>query len=179
MAEILAVTLESPRELRGLEILAKGDQIKRIDPDHYRVRSQNGNGAYLVTREGKQWTCECPDHVNRKTVCKHIWSVYFSLNLRQRVVTKVQPEIDLAKNEEGFCRLCGSDKIVKIGKIKTKHGAVQRYLCRACNHKFVVNETGFEYVKATPKAITTALDCYFKGMSQASFPRFRHYRGLS
>jgi len=33
---ILAVTLESPRELRGLEILAKEDQIHRIDADTYR-----------------------------------------------------------------------------------------------------------------------------------------------
>jgi hypothetical protein len=35
-------------ELKGLEILSKGDQIKRIDPDTYRVNSQNGNGSYLV-----------------------------------------------------------------------------------------------------------------------------------
>jgi hypothetical protein len=90
----LAVTLESPRELRGLEILAKGDQINRIDQDHYRVRSQTNHGFYLVTRKVKEWSYECPDHTNRETVCKHIWSVYFSLNLRQRVVTKVQPEID-------------------------------------------------------------------------------------
>jgi transposase-like protein len=39
-------------------------------------------------------------------------------------------------------------------------------MCRACNRKFVINETGFEYVKATPKAITVALDLYFKGVSQ-------------
>lgn len=161
----MAVTLESPRELRGLEILAKGDQIHRIDSDTYRVDSQNGNGSYLVVRNGKEWSCECPDHKHRGTVCKHIWSVYFSFNLRQRVVTQVQPEIETPM-EEGGCRLCGSPRIVKIGKIHTKHGDVQRYLCRGCNGKFVVNETGFEYVKATPKAITVALDLYFKGVSQ-------------
>ncbi len=160
----MAVTLESPRELRGLEILAKGDQIRRVNADTYRVKSQNASGSYLVVRSGKEWTCECPDHNHRQTVCKHIWSVYFSLNLRQRVVTQVQPQIE-DKHEEG-CRVCGSDRIVKIGKIHTKHGDVQRYLCNECNRKFVDNETGFEYVKATPKAITVALDCYFKGMSQ-------------
>ncbi len=164
MVEILAVTLESPRELRGLEILAKQDQIQRIDADTYRVASQNGNGSYLVVRSGKEWTCECADHKFRQTVCKHIWSIYFSLNLRQRVVTKVQPEIEV-KTEEG-CKLCGSLRVVKIGKIQTKHGDVQRYLCRSCNRKFVNNETGFEYVKATPKAITIALDLYFRNVSQ-------------
>ncbi len=167
MVEILAVTLESPRELRGLEILAKSDQIRRMDADHYRVRSQRNNGSYLVTRKGKEWACECPDHINRRTVCKHIWAVYFSLNLRHRVVRQVQPEVDLApKEKEGLCRLCGSPQIVKIGKVHTKHGDVQRYRCKGCNGTFVENETGFEYVKATPKAITVALDLYFKGVSQ-------------
>ncbi|HKZ40194.1 MAG TPA: SWIM zinc finger family protein [Candidatus Hodarchaeales archaeon] len=95
----MAVTLESPRELRGLEILAKEDQIHRIDADNYRVDSQNGNGSYLVTRSGKEWTCECLDHQRRQTVCKHIWAVYFSLNLRQRVVTQVQPAIETVRDE--------------------------------------------------------------------------------
>jgi transposase-like protein len=166
MVAILAVTLESPRELRGLDILAKGDQIRRLDADHYKVKSQSGNGFYDVTRQGKEWSCKCPDHLHRKTVCKHIWSVYFSLHLRQNVITQVQPEIVSTELEAGVCRLCNSQQIVKIGKIKTKHGLVQRYVCRTCNRKFVVNETGFEYVKATPKAITVALDLYFKGVSQ-------------
>jgi transposase-like protein len=166
LVEVLAVTLESPRELRGLEILGKGDAIHRLDSDHYSVDSQNGHGSYSVVKSGKEWTCECPDYTYRQVVCKHIWSVYFSLNLRQRVVTKVQPEIDFAPEKENACRKCSSPNIVKVGKIRTKHGEVQRYRCRDCDGTFVDNETGFEYVKATPKAITLALDSYFKGLSQ-------------
>jgi len=163
MVSILAITLESPRELRGLEILAKQDQIHRIDADTYRVNSQNGNGSYLVVRSGKEWTCECPDHQFRQTVCKHIWSVYFSLNLRQRVITKVQPEIETTKPDG--CKNCGSLNIVKIGLRHNKYGDVQRFRCRDCQCDFSNNE-GFEGTKATPKAITSALDCYFKEMSQ-------------
>lgn len=160
----MAVTLESPRELRGLEILGKGDQIHRIDADTYRVNSQNGNGSYLVVSNGKEWACECPDHVYRQTVCKHIWSVYFSLNLRHRVATKVQPEIDLTR-PEGGCIYCASTNVLKIGFRHTLHGDVQRLVCKDCGHKFCNNQ-GFEKIKATPKAITSALDCYFNGMSQ-------------
>ncbi len=159
----MAVTLESPRELRGLEILAKQDQIHRIDTDTYEVNSQNGNGSYLVVKSGKEWTCECPDHKYRQTVCKHIWSVYFSLNLRQRVITKVQPEIEIAKPEG--CKNCGSLKIVRIGFRHNKYGNIQKFRCRDCGCDFSNNE-GFEGTKATPKAITSALDCYFKEMSQ-------------
>jgi len=163
MAKIMTVTLESARELRALEILSKGDQIKRIDSDTYRVNSQNGNGSYLVTRHGKEWTCECPDHMNRQVVCKHIYAVYFSLGLRQNVFTKTQPIVEAMRNEG--CKKCGSMSIVKIGVRHNIHGDAQRYLCKECGYKFVQND-GFEKVKATSKAITIALDLYFKGVSQ-------------
>jgi transposase-like protein len=163
MVKIMTVTLESPRELRALDILSKGDQIKRITPDTYRVNSQNGNGSYFVTRSGKDWTCECPDHKYRQMVCKHIYAVYFSLNMRRRVVSQVQPEIETLTIKG--CKNCGSLNIVKIGVRHNLHGDVQRFLCKECGHKFIRND-GFEKVKATPKAITSALDCYFKGMSQ-------------
>ncbi len=163
MVEILTVTLESPRELRGLEILSKGEQIRRIDADTYRVKSQNGNGAYLVVRHGKEWACECPDYANRQVACKHIYSVFFSLHLRERVVAQVQPQIESLQPEG--CLYCGSESIVKIGMRHNLNGDAQRYLCKGCNRKFVKNE-GFEKVKATPKSITIALDLYFKGVSQ-------------
>jgi hypothetical protein len=150
MVKVMTVTLESPRELRGLEILGKGDQIKRINADAYRVNSQNGNGSYLVVRKGKEWACECPDQQVRQVVCKHIYAVYFSLNLRQKVFSKVQPHIE-TPDVEG-CRYCGSANVVKIGVRHNIHGNVQRYLCKDCRHKFARND-GFEKVKATPKAI--------------------------
>jgi transposase-like protein len=163
MVKIMTVTLESQRELRALEILSKCEQIKRIDSDTYRVNSQNGNGSYLVIRSGKEWTCECLDYRNRQVVCKHIYAVYFSLNLRQNVFSKVQPVVEIPVAED--CNICGSSKIIKIGIRHNIYGNMQRYLCKDCGHKFVHNE-GFEKTKATPKAITVALDLYFKGVSQ-------------
>ena len=163
MVEIMTVTFESMRELRALEILSKGDQIKRFDADNYRVNSQNGNGSYLVVKNGKQWACECLDHKNRQVVCKHIYAVYFSLGLRQNVFAKAQPIVETLKTEG--CKDCGSLNVVKIGVRHNIHGNAQRYLCKDCGHKFVHN-LGFEKVKATPKAITIALDLYFKGVSQ-------------
>jgi len=49
------------------------------------VKSQSGNGEYLVTREylkNRQliWTCACPDHTTRHLICKHIYAVQFSLS---------------------------------------------------------------------------------------------------
>jgi transposase-like protein len=146
-----------------LEILSKGDQIKRINADSYRVNSQSGNGSYLVTRHGKEWSCECSDYVNRQVVCKHIYAVYFSLGLRQNVFAKVEPIVEVLTPDG--CKTCGSVNVIKIGVRHNLHGNVQRYLCKDCGHKFVHNE-GFEKTKATSKAITIALDLYFKGVSQ-------------
>ncbi len=159
----MAVILESPRELRGMGILNKEDQIKRINANTYKVNSQNGNGSYLITKKDKEWTCECPDQKYRQVVCKHIYAVYLSLNIRQRVITQVTPDIETLTIKG--CKKCGSLNAVKIGKRHNIHGDVQRYLCKDCGYKFVLN-TGFEKVKATPKAITVALDLFFKGVSQ-------------
>jgi len=62
-----------PREVRGLAIVARGNQIRRIDASTYKVKSQNGNGWYTVRKIGGRWTCTCPDFTYRRVKCKHIW----------------------------------------------------------------------------------------------------------
>ena len=56
------------------------------------------------------------------------------------------------------------DNIVKDGKRYNKKGLIQKYLCRNCGYRFVVN-TGFENCKKNPKLICAAIDLYFKGVS--------------
>ncbi len=63
--------MQNPRELRGLAILALGNQIHRIDSESYRVESQSGNGEYLVAKVGEEWVCGCPDNTYRRSICKH------------------------------------------------------------------------------------------------------------
>ena len=74
-----------PREVRGLAIVARGNQIRRIDSSTYKVKSQNGNGWYTVRKIGGKWTCTCPDFTYRRVKCKHIYAVEFSLILREKV----------------------------------------------------------------------------------------------
>jgi len=155
------MVLDNPRELRGLEIIGKGNQIKRITPDMYRVNSQTNHGSYLVVKKGSDWSCECPDHKCRNEVCKHIHAIHFSLNLRQRVAVQNLGIEDVTR--EG-CRICGSSNIIKLGLRHNKRGDVQKFMCKECGHYYSDNE-GFEFAKVTPKAITIALDLFFKGVS--------------
>ncbi len=163
MVSLMGAALENPRELRGLEILGKGNQIRRMDSDTYRVFSQAGNGSYLVTKQGSNWICQCPDHQYRQVICKHIYAVYFSQHLRQKVAFNNLGLIEVS--EPSGCKKCGSEQIIKIGIRHNKATNVQRFLCKECGHKFTRND-GFERMKATPKAITIALDLFFKGVSQ-------------
>ncbi len=71
-------------------------------------------------------------------------------------------ELDIHELSCPFCK--ESNNFVKVGVRHTLHGDVQRYLCKQCGHKFT--STGdFKKVKATPKALTTTLDLYSKGVS--------------
>jgi len=152
------------REIRGLAILAMGSQIKRIDASTYRVKSQSGNGWYLVARKGLEWSCECLDHVNRNVVCKHIYAVELSQTLRQRVVSE-NLGIEEICGPEKVCKRCGSSHIIKQGIRRNKMENAQRFLCKGCGYKFVVKESGFHKMKNQPKIVTLALDLYFKGIS--------------
>jgi len=151
------------REMRGLAIIAKGSQIKRLNPSTYRVRSQSGNGGYLVVKNGLEWGCECPDFKYRNAICKHIHAVEFSLGLRQRA-TSQSIGFESVCESEVSCKYCGSMEIVKRGYRKKKNGKIQRFLCKECGRKFVMNG-GFENMRNSPKTVTLAMDLYFKGVS--------------
>jgi len=152
------------RELRGLAILAQGSQIIRLSGLRYKVRSQSGNGSYLVAMNNfREWTCEWPDYTFRHVTCKHIHAVKFSLNLRRRI-TSENLDLSAPTIAPEICKFCGSAELVRRGFRKTKTGRIQRFSCKNCSHRFVVN-TGFQKRHYDAKAITAALDLYFKGVS--------------
>jgi len=165
------------REMNGLVIAAKGAQIKRINKVSYSVKSQSSDLWYSVVKEygserfprwyGKGgWACNCPDHMYRKTQCKHIYAVLFSQELREQVVSQdaVEQLIPLIDTQV-TCAKCKGIEVVKDGVRHTKHGTdIQRYSCKNCHYRFAVN-SGFEKARADPKVITAALDLYFKGIS--------------
>jgi putative transposase len=172
------------REMRGLAIAAKGAQIKRINRLSYTVRSQSNGQWYSVVehygnsieRTKAYWTCTCPDHIYRKSQCKHICAVLYSKELRKQIVDKtltttsqdvaeVITEVSTSNTEQIVCPQCKGNEIVKHGIRHTKHGTdIQRYSCKDCHFRFTVN-SGFEHARADGKVITAALDLYFKGIS--------------
>jgi len=166
--------LITTREERGEAIAKLSGQIKRIDERTYSVKSQSHNGEYIIRKVDDEWLCECPDNKYRHLICKHIFAVDFSSQLRSEVaVNRVIAEVNV-----NSCQFCGSNQIVKAGLRKNKNGNIQKYLCRECGHYFTIN-LGFERMRATPQIITSAMQLYFTGESLRNVQKFLKLQGVT
>jgi transposase-like protein len=160
----VAITVSKPltttREERGEAIAKVEGQIKRIDENFYTVQSQSGNGQYAITQVDNEWICECPDNKYRHVKCKHIFAVQFSKSLRAEIaIRRIAPIENISQ-----CIYCGSNNIKKKGLRKNKAGNIQKFYCRDCRKYFSFN-IGFERMKHSPQAITSAMQLYFSGES--------------
>jgi transposase-like protein len=163
--KVIKMTIHNPRQLRALGILSSGiDSIKRKNPNYYYVKSQSKDGYYIVNRrvEGG-WGCTCPNFEEYHSDCKHIYAVQFSKQLRLQAEHEVDNDKIQISNVVS-CPECHSFNVVKNGQRKCSKGINQRYLCRDCNHRFVMDRT-LSRLKATPEVICVAMDLYFKGNS--------------
>ncbi len=154
--------MENIRKIRAYCILAKGDTPKMINKETFLIPSQsNSNKKYKVTFTNT-WTCECPDFKYRKIKCKHIQAVEMWIHLRQTLmnndILELHNEIQQIK-----CIYCSSFNVVKDGIRKNKHGKKQRYRCKDCGKRFVLDPVKGH--KANGKLIALSMDLYFKGLS--------------
>lgn len=131
---------ETSRQIRAYSILAKGDTPIMVSEESFLVPSQSTDAKYKVTHI-EDWVCECKDFKLRKQFCKHIYSIQFWLKLRDGIDKNVLMEIESVV-EDNRCTYCKSSSIVKNGSRNTKTGIRQRYLCRDCKKRFVVDPIG-------------------------------------
>lgn len=157
--------LTEDRKIRGYSILAKGDTPLVMNENEYYVPSQSDSSKKYKVTHVEKWDCECPDFKHRckdnGLACKHIQSIHFYLQLKSKAVVD-SLEIDKEFNEE-ICINCKGKNIVKFGVRKNKSGIKQRYTCKDCNKKFVLEP--IKYIKGNAKLITLTMDLYFKGLS--------------
>ena len=131
---------------------------------------------YDVTRTDKfamGWICDCPDWTHRKVKCKHVWAVEFSIALR----TSVKRNVVIEPLSPNVCLYCASTNIIRRGMRHNHYGDLQRFLCKSCGRRFTQN-FGFEEMKASPEAITSAMQLYFSGESLRNTQKFLTLRGV-
>jgi len=162
------------REDKGKAIAETPNQITRILSSLYKVKSQSNGGEYTVKNDSVGWSCSCPDHQYRGLKCKHSIAVELSFNLREQVRARiVEPITDI-----GTCLVCKSDRIVRDGLRHNRHGDIQKFHCKECGKYFPVN-LGFERMKVSPQAITSAMQLYFTGESLRNVQKFLRLQGIN
>src|SRR5690349_20055411 len=92
------------RKMRGKAIANVESNIRRIDANEYRVKSQSGNGEYGDYSTEAGWYCSCPDAISRSIECKHIFAVELSLEIRRRIENARR----IAPLNYQSCLSCGS-----------------------------------------------------------------------
>lgn len=165
----------NPRQEKGKQIALRHDLI-RLSDYQYKVHSQTTNREYDVIKVGDKWVCNCADHVYRHVCCKHAHAVEYSQKFRDEV--RKQNEVTIEPINVSACPKCQSEKIVKHGIRHNKYGNIQRFSCKDCKNRFVVN-LGFEKMGATPQSITSAMQLYFTGESLRSVQKFLRLQGVN
>lgn len=66
--------------MRGLGVVGLGNQIHRLSDGRFVVKSQSGQGSYMVSWHRERWTCDCADYL-KGHICKHIEAVRWALRL--------------------------------------------------------------------------------------------------
>jgi putative transposase len=160
--------------MRGQSIAQNFGWIQRVDENSYRVHSQTRDAEYQVVSTEAGWNCACPDFQYRGLKCKHIWGVEISWTLRKRVEQSIVIQPVGIKD----CVYCQSAHIKKFGVRKTVSGGIQRFACLDCHRTFSIN-IGFEGMRASPQAITQALQLYFTGESLRNVQKFLRLQGVN
>src|SRR5450759_2093851 len=116
------------RRMRGQTIAQTESNVRRLDENEYRVRSQSTDGEYTVLSTEAGWTCSCPDATFREQKCKHIFAVELSLEIRRRIENSKR----IVPLDYQSCLSCGSKNVVRHGIRHNKNGDLQRYTCKGC-----------------------------------------------
>jgi transposase-like protein len=162
------------RQAKGEAIAHEFGWVQRVDEHSYRVRSQSKDTEYEVMSTEVGWVCNCPDSVYRGLKCKHVWAVEVSWTLRN----VVRETFVIEPVSVSACAFCRSPNFKKFGIRRNKAGSIQRFVCSDCRRTFSVN-LGFKGMRASPQAITSAMQLYFTGESLRNVQKFLRLQGVS
>ncbi|HEV2119435.1 MAG TPA: DDE-type integrase/transposase/recombinase [Candidatus Bathyarchaeia archaeon] len=163
------------RDIKGEEIARQYGWVRRLNEYQYKVHSQRLNAEYDVVQTEGGWFCSCPDRAYRMIKCKHIRAVELSFIFR-KIVSSAPLVIEPVSVTH--CPSCNSEKIVKHGVRHNQSGDIQRWSCKDCGKWFTIN-LGFEKMKATPQAVTSAMQLYFTGESFRNVQKFLRLQGVN
>ena len=151
------------RQQRAKQMMEIPGFARQIGHGLFEVRSQfTPTKFYLVTDTGDGLICECPDHQESKSDCKHIKIILKKIKKKRCYSNQTFKMMDRSKLK--ICKYCDSGNIKKWGMRKTKKGNSQIFKCTDCKKRFTAN-FGFEKRQYDISTITGALQMYYSKMS--------------
>jgi len=157
------------RRTRAFGIIGQTNSIRQVEAHTFKVRSQSGNGEYVVTNGNEKYECTCPDYQHRVKegkieACKHILAikVYETVQAKQGPESLFQLYREIVTPTQ--CRFCSSEQIIKRGYRTNKTQKIPRFKCKKCGRFFVADD-GFLGTHTDPKIIASALDLWYRGVS--------------
>lgn len=173
------------RDVRAKAILQIGSP-ECLDENTYLVPSQfDSTKKYQVTHFDS-YSCECEDFKRRcqgkGLFCKHIKAILIFEKLKASYeieATPIKQEIELMieRPTENCCPFCASQNLIKRGVRKTQLQEKQRFSCKDCKKRFVLEP--IKYIKGNAKIVCLAMDCYYKGLSYRDIAdQFNQFYGL-
>jgi len=151
------------RKERALNMAQAGIEPAIDGENIFGISSQFENGKkYKIEMKGSGWCdCSCPDN-KKGNLCKHIILLKLWLQSRENKVI-IEEETTITEP----CPFCGLHNMKKDGTRKTTMGKKQRWFCKACGKRFVLEP--IKNIKGNVDAVILSMDLYMKGVS---------YRGI-
>ena len=154
--------IQEQKMAKAYAILSREEKPEQIDENTYRVLSQTGNWYYTIKKDGRNWTCDCPDFGKRHQDCKHLLTIKFWIKFKDTFKAEKVPEAKPLNFQN--CAKCGSSDVVKYGSRKTKKGRKQRFICKGCGFTFIL-EDEFSGIIYDSEIVCKAMDLFFSGLS--------------
>ncbi len=174
----------STREERAKQILEKSEP-QVLDEFTYLVPSQFDSEKKYEVKHLDSYSCSCPDFIKRcqgkGLYCKHIKAIVLFEKLKQKYEIKpeVEKEIEFIINtpQKDVCPFCNSENLIKRGIRKTQLKEKQRYSCKDCKKRFVLEP--IKNIKGNAQLVCLAMDCYYRGLSYRDIrEQFKNFYGL-
>ncbi len=173
------IVLNTPRAQRSLRLLASSDDaVIHISRQEIQVQKLSGRGYYTVRRQGiaARWVCECPDFKKNPEGCVHAWAAELSLRIQTGREWATSPRADLEMPSTiPVCPNGSAHVPVRDGHRKCRKGVVQRFRCRTCGKRFIIDH-GFTRIQSKPRVVVAAIDLWAKKVSYREIAD--HLRGV-
>ncbi len=173
------IVLNTPRAQRSLQLLASSaEAVIHLSRTEIRVQRLSGRGYYTVRRQGiaSRWVCECPDFQKSPEGCVHAWAAELSFRIQAAFDLDGPPpqEVEISPAIPA-CPSGGAHITVRDGHRECHKGTVQRFRCRTCGRRFIIDHV-FARIHSAPRFVVAAVDLWAKKVSYRQIAD--HFRGV-